>query len=154
MKSHIDWNELFPRFKKELKDTLLLEAVTLLSTSRQRNGHDKPEEAVVVKRGRRRLKRGQKSYAQRLRHWGKDGNGGKLSKAGRRYKIVRDSPMAPKRSSSKIGKIWAVLTSTTRIRWGMNPSSTWPNRWSLSRTPRWRTCGPTTAWKSSRSDFR
>ncbi len=110
MKSHIDWNELFPRFKKELKDTLLLEAVTLLSTSRQRNGHDKPEEAVVVKRGRRRLKRGQKSYAQRLRHWGKDGNGGKLSKAGRRYKIVRDSPMAPKRSSSKIGKIWAVLT--------------------------------------------
>jgi len=39
IQSHIDWNELFPLLPKPLRDSMLLEAVTLLSTPhRSRNG--------------------------------------------------------------------------------------------------------------------
>jgi|SRR5882672_9013756 len=104
VKSHIDWNEMFPRLKKELRDTLLLEAVTLISVSRHRaNGEHKP--ARVIKR------RGQKR-PMKDRHWRESGDGGKLCREDRVYKVMADASPNPNIGghNSKLAKVWAVLT--------------------------------------------
>ena len=72
MKSQLDWNELFPRLPKKLRDDCLLEAVQLLS-----------KEPVTRKHN------GELSKAKGLRIWREHTDGHNLSAPGRSYTLNR-----------------------------------------------------------------
>lgn len=110
LKSNIDWNEMFPHFKKELRDTLLLEAVTILSSRRVTNGHDKPARIVQRKALVEATTEKKQSHTnQYSRYWRKHGPGGKLARAGRSYSINRNAKSPPIKKGTKLIKIWNVL---------------------------------------------
>lgn len=102
MKSTIDWNEIFPLLKKPLRDTLLLEAVEILSRQ------PRPE-AEPPRRGNRTpggTAGGDGIRALGLRSWRIDGPGGTLAAEGQWYRINRKVE-GPRRG--KIGRVWKLL---------------------------------------------
>ena len=89
IKSHIDWNELFPLLPKAIRDSLLLEAVTLLSASTRKtrrtrrplvgdNGSLNPQPNVQL--------------PDSLRIWEESGDGHTLAAKGRHYRIISSKP--------------------------------------------------------------
>lgn len=85
MKSKIDWNEIIPKLKKEMRDSLYLEAVAILSD----------EEPIEKKISEDRV-------------WEKEGDGQYLAKPGRKYHIWK-SVARQIRPSSKVNKFWEKL---------------------------------------------
>lgn len=102
MKSVIDWNEIVPMLPKSMRDSLMLEAVLLLSSVRGKgNGSDKrPRAARALPPAESRLKR----------QWLNEGDGQVLSAPGRRYRVNKTAKRAPKRG--KIGAVWAKLLAS------------------------------------------
>jgi hypothetical protein len=109
LRSHIDWNELFPHFKKELRETLMLEAVTILSGRRPST----TTAAAAPKPVKHRIVRAAKPTTRYKRRWSIDGTGGRLAHAGRVYRIVLDPSLnypSPLRPNSKLATLWNVLS--------------------------------------------
>lgn len=94
MNSIIDWNELVPRLPKQIRDTLYLEAVALLSEQ---------DEGEPVRRRKKK-----KSTATKMRDWATDGDGQRLSAPGRKYRINKGSPVGL-HPNSEIGKLWKYV---------------------------------------------
>ena len=99
IKSHIDWNELFPLLPRTLKDSMLLEAVQILS-------------AGATKRRSRRAPPGVDGNVanailpKTLRAWAEKGDGKGLAKEGRHYRIVSSKPPITK---GGVKDIWDKL---------------------------------------------
>lgn len=95
MNSIIDWNELVPRLPKQIRDTLYLEAVSLLS---EQDGDDpKPKR-----------KKKKTSTAIKMRDWKSDGDGQKLAAPGRKYRINKGTAVNIN-PTSEIGKLWKYV---------------------------------------------
>jgi len=99
IRSHIDWNELFPLLPRTLKDSMLLEAVQILSTgaTRRRRGRRPPGVDGNVANA---------VLPQTLRTWAEKGDGKALAKAGRHYRIVSSKPPI---SKGGVKDIWDTL---------------------------------------------
>ena len=105
LRSTIDWNEIVPLLKKELRDTLMLEAVLMLSETpraRQFNGRRT--------HGRSTLAHPQAPRVNGDRSWYETGDGETLSAPGRRYRVNKDAPRPPYRG--KLGAIWKALVAS------------------------------------------
>ena len=114
MKSVIDWNEIVPMLKKELRDTLMLEAVLILSDRPGRRGRTLSQQVRVKHQprtpGARSTKMNPRPSARAAngdRSWYSQGDGGYLSAPGRRYRINKSAANAPQRG--KIGGVWKKL---------------------------------------------
>jgi hypothetical protein len=103
VKSVIDWNEIVPRLKKDLRDTLMLEAVMLLTAQ----GASK---ANGLGRSRTRLAAAPDSKLDR--QWLREGDGQKLSAPGRVYRVNKKAERQP--SNGKVGAVWKHLCSSQR----------------------------------------
>jgi hypothetical protein len=109
LRSTIDWNELVPRLPKGLRDTLFLEAVTMLSG-------EAPETAPIqdlTTRGkpRQRARRiPDNTLLRGLRTWSHDGPGnGHLTHPGRVFKIIRTVKGQPRFGLT--GAVWAKIVA-------------------------------------------
>ena len=91
MRSNIDWNEIVPRLKKPLRDTLMLEAVLMLTDGAKDR---EPKRDIRISGP---VRRGERSWLQ-------DGDGKQLNMAGRYYRINRKAAAQPTRG--KIGEVW------------------------------------------------
>jgi hypothetical protein len=100
IRSHIDWNELFPLLPRTLKDSMLLEAVQILSagaTRRRRSRRAPPGVDGNVANA---------VLPQTLRTWAEKGDGKVLAKAGRHYRIVSSKPPI---SKGEVKNTWDKL---------------------------------------------
>jgi hypothetical protein len=100
MKSTIDWNEIVPMLPKALRETLMLEAVSILSDSprpRTRTpGVHPPRKGKIS-----------------LRYWRDtpEGQASALAAQGRHYRINK-SANGVGRQDSKLGRVWKLLVSS------------------------------------------
>ena len=108
MKSVIDWNEIVPKLNKGLRDSLMLEAVVMLSEQGYRNTPSMPRG-----NGQYRVKRAPRERVASTpgrginRQWLVQGDGQMLSAPGRHYRVLKDAKNPPSRG--KIGGVWAKL---------------------------------------------
>jgi hypothetical protein len=106
IKSHIDWNELFPLLPRATRDTLLLEAVTLLSadpTKRRKSrqaplGEDIGPDTILSSKNAQ--------LPKTLRTWAEKGDNRPLAAPGRHYRIVSSKPPITK---GEVKAIWEGL---------------------------------------------
>lgn len=109
MKSVIDWNEIVPMLKKELRDSLMLEAVLLL-TDRPGNRGRAPLTAPRRVGPRSTKMNPQAAKRNGDRSWYAQGDGQFLSAPGRRYRVNKSHPSPPSRG--KIGAVWKKLVES------------------------------------------
>lgn len=95
IKSHIDWNELFPLLPKAMRETVMLEAVTILAS-----GEAKP------RRARRSSQTENQTLPSTIRNWTQLGDGKALVIPGRHFLIVSSKP--PVRFGD-VKKLWEKL---------------------------------------------
>jgi len=89
LKSMIDWNEIVPLLRKDLQETLMLEAVMILSAPRRRPAAEAPRKPAV----------------NGFRYWREKGDGGTLADGSRVYLINREAKLQL-RTDSMAGKVW------------------------------------------------
>lgn len=104
MRSTIDWNEIVPKLPKAMRDTLFLEAVTILSAAAPRSVPMSPATEMRAPRAPRIQGNSRKKGN---RAWLVDGDGKTLGAPGRRYRINKTAATPPSRG--KIGAVWAKL---------------------------------------------
>ena len=95
MKSQIDWNEIIPLLRKDLRETLMLEAVILLTANRESEAGS--GSAPARRRGN----------GKSLRYWGVRGDGAHLAHISRIYIIHKQKNGL--RTDSLMGKLWTKL---------------------------------------------
>jgi hypothetical protein len=100
IKSHIDWNELFPLLPRTLKDSMLLEAVQILSAGATRKRRSRRPPAGVDGNVANVL------LPKTLRNWEEQGDRKVLAKPGRHYRIVSSKPPITK---GAVKDIWDKL---------------------------------------------
>ena len=104
MRSTIDWNEIVPLLKQGLRDTLYMEAITLLS-------NEAPKMMPYRREGRvRGVRIPGNTLKKGLRIWGANGDGQRLCHATRVFRIVKDSKYAPR--DGHAGQVWKKLTES------------------------------------------
>jgi hypothetical protein len=102
MRSKIDWNEIVPLLKKELREQLLAEALVLLSVTGGPKGNGSRPRSRLAAAPDTKL----------ARQWLRDGDGQMLSAPGRRYRLIKDHKRPP--ANGVIGRVWRrVLESKT-----------------------------------------
>lgn len=99
MKSVIDWNEIVPLLKKDLRETLMLEAVMLLSVTGASKGN-----------GRARSRMAAATETKLDRQWLREGDGQKLSAPGRRYRVNKAALRQPQKGTT--GAVWRKLVES------------------------------------------
>lgn len=102
MRSTIDWNEIIPLLPKGMRDSLFLEAVTLLAA--------KAPNMLPIDRVRAPRRAGNSILLRGARTWGASGDGYWLAAAGRHYQINKGAPHPPSRGV--IGAVWKRLTES------------------------------------------
>lgn len=102
-KSYIDWNELFPLLPKTVRDSMLLEAVQIISTgkSRRRSAPRRPQEEANG---------AEAVLPASLRTWASAGDGHALAAEGRVYRIIYSRPPIHK---GDVKELWDKLSSMT-----------------------------------------
>lgn len=100
MRSTIDWNEIVPRLTKGIRDTLFLEAITMLSA-------ECPQTEPIARVRAKRIPGNLSVRRPEMRTWGHNGSGGRLCYPGRVFKILRGRPNPP--SNGLIGGVWKKL---------------------------------------------
>lgn len=99
LKSHIDWNELFPLMSKELRETMVLEAITILGGFKRRNS----QENTFTRSHKEPVHGG-------YREWNAGPYAGtKLVAPGRKYIINRE---AKGFKFGRIGNLWRTLVDS------------------------------------------
>lgn len=102
IRSHIDWNELFPMLPKQLRDTMLLEAVTVLSKAGQPPRRNRALPGGITDEPNA-------SLPNSLRTWARDGDGKRLAGPWRHYRIIVSRTQITK---GEIKGIWEAILAT------------------------------------------
>lgn len=98
MESHINFNELFPHFSRDLQNLIMEEVMRLLVKQARSNGTLRPAKAPA-----------RKTPVNGFRYWGEEGDGGTLAAVHRVYLINKALGTEKLRHDSGVGQVWTKL---------------------------------------------